>query len=650
MLVAHSAIVNNASDNDGGGIYLGGGWGQHRIQSSTISGNTTSGAGGGVLVRFVPATTTYVHILTSTITNNTAAGTGGGIEFEPPPSEIGFSQDVSVFSSIVAGNFSLSVTFEWNINETWNRPTGVFNCINSLIYVAPGFPRPTDMGGCTFDVRNPMLGPLTPFGGEGNLPLHPLLAGSPAVDAALDDGGRDEQRNGWIADTDSLPQPAGWMMFEPLVDGDGDGMAVRDLGAYERNDRWQTELLAVRAQGPATHTVVTIPGGYDRGAGTTYAAASATDEFVTYALPIGEPGRYDLTIGARKAADAGKLQVAVADDPAGPWTDLGAEQDGYAATSAFVSLGPFPALFTSAGEKLLRLSVTGKNPASAGYRLYLDYVAAKRSAGGVSGRGGRGRRRSQLLRSSPVAASAAGAPTAPASSATAAALISRSPPVVDAISGVTAVAAGAAHTCALSSDGSVRCWGANASGQLGDGSTTARAIPPAASRAVGRESRRGGLAPHVRAHDGWRRSLLGRQRVWPARRRLDDRPSAAPDRRRAPRAEGDQRRATRTCALDDRRRGAPLGGNGPGRAGRRYDRTTSRRRPPRTSSPTSRRSAPANTHTWALRRTRAVSAAGDATPTASRHWPSTPLLSPPDADVFPASSRSSRPAASPARS
>jgi hypothetical protein len=89
VLVAHSAIVNNAFDNDGGGIYLGGGWNTDFIKSSTISGNTTSGAGGGVLVRFVQSTTTYVHIFNSTITNNVASGTGGGIEFEPPPTEVG---------------------------------------------------------------------------------------------------------------------------------------------------------------------------------------------------------------------------------------------------------------------------------------------------------------------------------------------------------------------------------------------------------------------------------------------------------------------------------------------------------------------------------------------------------------------------------
>lgn len=52
-----------------------------------------------------------------------------------------------------------------------------------------------------------------------------------------------------------------------------------------------------------------------------------------------------------------------------------------------------------------------------------------------------------------------------------------SPVPVSGISNAVSIAGGEGHTCALLADATVRCWGANASGQLGDGTTTQRPLP-----------------------------------------------------------------------------------------------------------------------------------------------------------------------------
>ena len=77
-------------------------------------------------------------------------------------------------------------------------------------------------------------------------------------------------------------------------------------------------------------------------------------------------------------------------------------------------------------------------------------------------------------------------------------------------SGVTAIAAGGAHTCALISGGGAKCWGDNGYGQLGDGSTTQRLTPGNVL-----------IAPVVRDFNGggksdilWRNSTAGATALW----------------------------------------------------------------------------------------------------------------------------------------
>ncbi len=67
------------------------------------------------------------------------------------------------------------------------------------------------------------------------------------------------------------------------------------------------------------------------------------------------------------------------------------------------------------------------------------------------------------------------------------------------LTSVRQIAVGSSHSCALLRDGTVLCWGANESGQLGDGTTTDRALPtrvPGLTH-VARIALEGGAAPGV---------------------------------------------------------------------------------------------------------------------------------------------------------
>jgi hypothetical protein len=59
------------------------------------------------------------------------------------------------------------------------------------------------------------------------------------------------------------------------------------------------------------------------------------------------------------------------------------------------------------------------------------------------------------------------------------------PVVVSSLTGATAISSGAGHVCALLTDGTAHCWGSNEGGQLGDGTTTNRIAPVIVSGLTG---------------------------------------------------------------------------------------------------------------------------------------------------------------------
>jgi len=86
---------------------------------------------------------------------------------------------------------------------------------------------------------------------------------------------------------------------------------------------------------------------------------------------------------------------------------------------------------------------------------------------------------------------------------------SRAPTVVSGIAGaVVQISVGRSHVCARRNNGSLRCWGSNGSGQLGDGTTMSRSAPTTdvtgLSTAVARVTTGGSVTcAHAASGMGW---------------------------------------------------------------------------------------------------------------------------------------------------
>ncbi|MDQ3712986.1 MAG: thrombospondin type 3 repeat-containing protein [Acidobacteriota bacterium] len=183
------------------------------VINSTISGNAAGGAGGG----FCNSNNTTLRNVT--ITRNTASsfGSGGGI--------YQVNGTLNFANTIVAGNTapigsSPEILFNFGtITSAGGNLVGDSLGDSSNTGLAIAY-QPTDIR----DV-NPMLGALQNNG--GTTPTHAILPGSPAIDTGLNALAFDPFNGSAL-----LFDQRG-VSFPRIVDGNSDGTAIVDIGAFE---------------------------------------------------------------------------------------------------------------------------------------------------------------------------------------------------------------------------------------------------------------------------------------------------------------------------------------------------------------------------------------------------------------------------------
>ena len=157
VVIGYSTFSDNTAET-GGGIFMIGATDTMLVIDSTISGNHSSGAAGGLYAKYQP-----LQIANSTITANTAVFDFGAGAY--------LASNTDIQSTIIAGNTSQDGL---QASDVGGNAAVTITGSNNLI-VASTLPLPAD----TIDA-DPMLGPLQDNGGLTQ--THALLPGSPAID------------------------------------------------------------------------------------------------------------------------------------------------------------------------------------------------------------------------------------------------------------------------------------------------------------------------------------------------------------------------------------------------------------------------------------------------------------------------------------
>lgn len=228
--IENSTISENSTSEYGGGIAT---WGPLTVRNSTISNNTASSYGGGLSATLSTTSSTAIIIFENSTVSGNSGHNGGGIYVTP--------STFGLYNVTLASNSS-----DWDGGGLYVSGTsGTITLLNTLIgdntasqdgndchgtIDSLSYSLIEDSADCTITSgtpvsSSPQLDTLADY--RGRTETHRLQTGSPAIDAGDPTGCQDADGNIFTMDQ------RGSRYTRP-VDGDSDGSAVCDMGAFER--------------------------------------------------------------------------------------------------------------------------------------------------------------------------------------------------------------------------------------------------------------------------------------------------------------------------------------------------------------------------------------------------------------------------------